>query len=87
MDNPNLAMAGAGGCWLVADTSATSKRFRNAVVVSDAVINTITDNAGNSKTQYNFGTSTLAAGTLITCTGDYFTSIQLTSGSVMLYLY
>lgn len=87
MDNPNLAMAGAGGCWLVADTNAISKRFRNAVVVSDAVINTITDNAGNDKDDYNFGTSTLSAGTLITCQGDYFTSIDLTSGSVMLYLY
>jgi hypothetical protein len=87
MDNPNLAMAGAGGCYLVADTYAINKNFRNAVVVSDAVINTITDNKGNSKTEYNFGTSTLAAGTLITCQGDYFNSIDLTSGSIMLYLY
>lgn len=86
MDSLQTATAGAGGCWLVADTTATSKQFYNAVVVSDCVINTITDSDGNTKTAYNFGTSTLAAGTLITCKAAYFNSITLTSGSIMLYL-
>lgn len=86
MENPQFAMSGAGGCYLLTGTDAINKDFRNAVVMTDAVINTITDSAGNSKTQYNFGTTTLVAGTLITCQAEYFNSIDLTSGSIMLYL-
>lgn len=86
MENPQLAMAGAGGSYLLTGTAALSKPFRNAIPNTGCVIEVLTDNKGNTLADYNFGTTEIAVGIPITCKGDYFTGVKLTSGTLMLYL-
>ena len=95
MDDPQLAMSGAGGSYL-ADTTAVSKNFRNLVINSSAVIGVLTyrkvdvvtgvETVGDAITDCNLSGKTLAAGTLITCPGKYFTGIDMTSGDAIIYL-
>lgn len=86
MKNNLEAIAGAGGSYLLKDTTPFVRNFINAVVMSDCVISSITDSNGRVMSAYNFASSTLTEGTIITCQGDFFTSVALTSGSIMLYL-
>lgn len=90
MEDPQLAMSGAGGSYL-ADTTAVSKNFRNLVINSSAVIGVLTykkndGTAGDAITDCNLSGKTLGVGTLITCPGLYFTGIDMTSGDAVIYL-
>jgi len=81
-------IAGNGGSFFVSDTSAHTGGWRAFVVNTDAVISAMLDKDGNSLlSTLGLGSSpTISQGTLITVpTGQYITSITLTSGSIVLY--
>lgn len=80
--------SGLTGCLVISNTSANTGAFQGFVVNSDAVVAQVLDPAGTNITSALGLTSvTLKQGMLITAAkGAYFSSITLTSGSVVAYL-
>ncbi len=80
--------SGLTGCQVISNTSANTGAFQGFVVNSDAVVAQVLNPAGTDITSALGLTSvTLKQGMLITAAkGAYFSSITLTSGSVIAYL-
>jgi hypothetical protein len=79
---------GMTGCKVIANTSANTGAFQAFVVNADAVVSVALDRNGNNITS-SLGLTgvTLSKGMLISMPkGDYFSSITLTSGSIIGYL-
>ena len=76
---------GAYGCDIYADTDTHTGNWFGFYVASDAVINAITDTVPTGGTASTVPTATtIAAGTYVPASG-VFTSIDLTSGTVIMY--
>jgi hypothetical protein len=80
--------SGLTGCLVISNTSANTGAFQGFVVNADAVVAQVLNPAGTDITSALGLTSvTLKQGMLITAAkGAYFSSITLTSGSVIAYL-
>jgi hypothetical protein len=80
--------SGLTGCKVLSGTSANTGGFQGFVVNSDAVVAAVLNPAGTDITSALGLTGvTLKQGMLITAaTGTFFSSITLTSGSVVAYL-
>jgi hypothetical protein len=80
--------SGLTGCQVISNTSANTGGFQGFVVNADAVIAQVLNPAGTDITSALGLTSvTLKQGMLITAAkGSFFSSITLTSGSVIAYL-
>jgi uncharacterized protein YaiI (UPF0178 family) len=79
---------GLTGCQVISNTSANTGAFQGFVVNEDAVIAQVLNSAGTNVTSsMGLSSVTINQGMLITAPkGDYFSSITLTSGSVVAYL-
>jgi hypothetical protein len=79
---------GMTGCKVLSGTSANTGGFQAFVINADAVVSAVLDKSGNDITSALGLTSiTITKGMLISMPkGDYFSSITLTSGSVIGYL-
>jgi hypothetical protein len=79
---------GLTGCQVISNTSANTGAFQGFVVNADAVVAQVLNESGTNITSALGLTSvTLKQGMLITAAkGAYFSSITLTSGSVIAYL-
>jgi len=79
---------GMTGCKVLTGTSANTGGFQAFVINADAVVSAVLNKSGNDVTSDLGLTSvTLTKGMLISMPkGDYFSSITLTSGSVIAYL-
>ena len=79
---------GLTGCKVISNTSANTGGFQGFVVNADAVVAQVLDPAGTDITSALGLTSvTIKQGMLITAAkGSYFSSITLTSGSIVAYL-
>jgi hypothetical protein len=79
---------GMTGCKVLSGTSANTGGFQAFVINADAVVSVVLDKSGNDITSALGLTSiTITKGMLISMPkGDYFSSITLTSGSVIGYL-
>jgi hypothetical protein len=78
---------GLTGCKVISNTSANTGGFQGFVVNTDAVVAQVLDRSGTNITS-DLGLSgvTIKQGMLITsAAGSYFSSITLTSGSVIAY--
>jgi len=76
---------GCFGCDVYADTDTHTGNWFGFYVAADATINAITDTVGTGVTASTVPTATeIAAGTYIPAAG-VFTSIDLTSGTVVMY--
>jgi hypothetical protein len=80
-------MSGFTGCKVLSGTSANTGRWQGFVVNADAVVSAALDKAGSSvMTTLGLTGITLKQGTFISISeGDYFSSITLTSGSIVAY--
>jgi len=80
--------SGLTGCQVISNTSANTGAFQGFVVNADAVVAQVLNPAGTNITSALGLTSvTLKQGMLITAAkGSFFSSITLTSGSVIAYL-
>jgi hypothetical protein len=80
-------MAGFTGCKVISDTNANTGRWQGFVVNADAVVSAALDKAGASvMSTIGLTSVTLKQGTFISLPeGDYFSSITLTSGSIVAY--
>jgi len=80
--------SGLTGCQVISNTSANTGAFQGFVVNADAVVAQVLNPAGTDITSALGLTSvTLKQGMLITAAkGSFFSSITLTSGSVIAYL-
>jgi hypothetical protein len=80
--------SGLTGCLVISNTSANTGAFQGFVVNSDAVVAQVLNPAGVDITSALGLTSvTLKQGMLITAAkGSHFSSITLTSGSIVAYL-
>jgi hypothetical protein len=80
-------MAGLTGCKVISGTDANTGRWQGFVVNADAVVSAALDKAGSSvMTTLGLTSITLKQGTFISMPdGDYFSSITLTSGSIVAY--
>jgi hypothetical protein len=87
MSTSTQFMAGMTGCKVISNTSANTGRFQGFVVNADAVVSAALDKAGSSvMTTVGLTGVTLKQGTFISLPdGDYFSSITLTSGSIVAY--
>ena len=79
---------GLTGCLVISNTSANTGAFQGFVINSDAVVAQVLNDSGTNITSALGLTSvTLKQGMLITAAkGSYFSSITLTSGSIVAYL-
>jgi hypothetical protein len=74
--------AGYTGCKVISNTSANTGEFRGFVVNDDAVVSAILDKDGSSI----LSGVTLRSGIFIAVeSGDFISSITLTSGSIVAY--
>lgn len=80
--------SGLTGCLVISNTSANTGAFQGFVVNSDAVVAQVLNPAGTDITSALGLTSvTLKQGMLIAAAkGSHFSSITLTSGSIVAYL-
>jgi hypothetical protein len=80
--------SGLTGCQVISNTSANTGAFQGFVVNADAVVAQVLNPAGTNITSALGLTSvSIKQGMLITAPkGSYFSSITLTSGSVIAYL-
>jgi hypothetical protein len=80
--------SGLTGCRVISNTSANTGGFQGFVVNSDAVVAQVLNSAGSDITSALGLTGvTIKQGMLITAAeGAFFSSITLTSGSVVAYL-
>lgn len=80
--------SGLTGCLVISNTSANTGAFQGFVVNSDAVVAQVLDPAGTNITSaLGLSSVTLKQGMLITAAkGSHFSSITLTSGSIVAYL-
>ena len=80
--------SGLTGCRVISNTSANTGAFQGFVVNEDAVVTQVINSAGTDVTSaMGLNSVTINQGMLITAPkGDYFSSITLTSGSVVAYL-
>lgn len=79
-------ISGASGSYLVSNTSANAKEFEAFVVNTDCVVSSLTLDGSNAVSSMGLSGNTLVAGMIIFApTGKAFTSITLTSGSIILY--
>jgi hypothetical protein len=80
--------SGLTGCLVISNTSANTGGFQGFVVNADAVVAQVLNPAGVDITSALGLTSvTLKQGMLIAAAkGSYFSSITLTSGSIIAYL-
>ena len=79
--------AGYTGCKVISNTSANTGAFRGFIVNDDAVVSAILDEDGSSLLS-TLGLSgvTLRSGIYISVeSGNYISSITLTSGSIVAY--
>lgn len=79
---------GLTGCRVISNTSANTGAFQGFVINDNAVVAQVLDPAGTNITSaLGLSGVTLKQGMLITAaTGSYFSSITLTSGSIIAYL-
>jgi hypothetical protein len=79
--------AGYTGCHVISGTVLHTGKFRGFVVNANAVVSVMTGKDGeNLVTQLGLGSVTLAVGTFICVPdGNHIATIQLTSGSIVLY--
>jgi hypothetical protein len=87
MSTSTQFMAGFTGCKVISNTSANTGRWQGFVVNADAVVSAALDKAGSSvMTSIGLTGVTLKQGTFISLPdGDWFSSITLTSGSIVAY--
>ena len=87
MSTSTQFMAGFTGCQVISNTSANTGRFQGFVVNADAVVSAALDRNGASvMTSIGLTGVTLKQGTFISIAdGDWFSSITLTSGSIVAY--
>jgi hypothetical protein len=80
-------MSGFTGCKVLSGTGANTGRWQGFVVNADAVVSAALDKAGSSvMTTLGLTGVTLKQGTFISISeGDWFSSITLTSGSIVAY--
>ena len=80
--------SGLTGCQVISNTSANTGGFQGFVINADAVVAQVLNSAGTDITSALGLTSvTLKQGLLITAAkGSHFSSITLTSGSIVAYL-
>jgi hypothetical protein len=80
--------SGLTGCQVISNTSANTGAFQGFVVNSDAVVAQVLNSTGTNITAaLGLSGVTLKQGMLITAAkGAHFSSITLTSGSVVAYL-
>jgi hypothetical protein len=80
-------MSGFTGCKVLSGTGANTGRWQGFVVNADAVVSAALDkNAASVMTTLGLTGVTLKQGTFISLPeGDYFSSITLTSGSIVAY--
>lgn len=81
-------LGGMTGCQVISNTSPNTGGFQAFVVNADAVVSQVLNAAGSDITSSMGLTSvTLKTGMLISAPkGNHFSSITLTSGSVVAYL-
>jgi len=79
--------AGYTGCKVISNTSANTGVFRGFIVNDDAVVSAILDENGSSlMTALGLSGVTLRSGIYISVeSGNYISSITLTSGSIVAY--
>ena len=79
--------AGYTGCHVISGTTLHTDKYRGFVVNADCVVSVMTDKDGaNLVTSIGLGSVTLKQGTFICVPdGNYIATIQLTSGSIVLY--
>jgi hypothetical protein len=79
--------AGYTGCKVISNTSANTGVFRGFIVNDDAVVSAILDEDGSSlMTALGLSGVTLRSGIYISVeSGNYISSITLTSGSIVAY--
>ena len=80
--------SGLTGCLVISNTAANTGAFQGFVVNADAVVAQVLNPAGTNITSaLGLSSVTLKQGMLITAAkGSYFSSITLTSGSIVAYL-
>ena len=80
-------MSGFTGCKVLSGTGANTGRWQGFVVNADAVVSAALDiNGASVMTTIGLTGVTLKQGTFISLPeGDYFSSITLTSGSIVAY--
>jgi hypothetical protein len=80
-------MSGFTGCKVLSGTGANTGRWQGFVVNADAVVSAALDkNAASVMTTLGLTGITLKQGTFISISeGDWFSSITLTSGSIVAY--
>lgn len=80
--------SGLTGCLVISNTAANTGAFQGFVVNADAVVAQVLNPAGTDITSaLGLSSVTLKQGMLITAAkGSYFSSITLTSGSIIAYL-
>ena len=80
--------SGLTGCQVISNTSANTGAFQGFVINADAVVAQVLNSEGTNITSALGLTSvTLKQGMLITAAkGSHFSSITLTSGSIVAYL-
>lgn len=78
---------GYTGCHVISGTVLHTGQFRGFVVNTDAVVSVMTGKSGeNLVTQLGLGSVSLKQGTFICVPdGNHIATIQLTSGSIVLY--
>jgi hypothetical protein len=79
--------AGYTGCHVISGTALHTNKYRGFVVNADAVVSVMTGKDGeNLVTQLGLGSVSLKQGTFICVPdGNHIATIQLTSGSIVLY--
>jgi hypothetical protein len=87
MSTSTQFMAGMTGCKVISNTSANTGLFQGFVVNADAVVSAALDRNGASvMTSIGLTGVTLKQGTFISLPdGDWFSSITLSSGSIVAY--
>lgn len=87
IENTLEFMAGFDGCKVVSSTAPVVENFRAFVVNSDVVVSAILDKSGvNVLSALGLSGVTLKAGAFICAPrNSHFSSITLTSGSVVIY--
>lgn len=80
--------SGLTGCLVISNTAANTGAFQGFVVNADAVVAQVLNPAGvNITSALGLTSVTLKQGMLIAAAkGSYFSSITLTSGSIIAYL-
>jgi len=87
MSTATQFMSGFTGCKVLSGTGANTGRWQGFVVNADAVVSAALDRNGASvMTSIGLTGVTLKQGTFISLPdGDWFSSITLTSGSIVAY--